>query len=110
MSALTGALQAFEEATRWMLEHYDSSPREAAAGAVPYLKLTGTVAGGWQMARAARIAHRLLSAGAENAAFLRGKIATARFYAEHVLPEAGALRDEITLGAGSTLALEEALF
>jgi hypothetical protein len=108
--ALTGAVQAFEAATRWMLEHSDNNPREAAAGAVPYLKLTGTVAGGWQMARAARIAHRLLSAGAENAAFLRGKIVTARFYAEHVLPEAGAWRDEITMGAASTLALEDALF
>jgi alkylation response protein AidB-like acyl-CoA dehydrogenase len=109
-SAMSTALSAFEEATRWMLEHSDNSPREAAAGAVPYLKLTGTVAGGWQMARAARIAHRLLSAGPENAAFLRGKIATARFYAEHVLPEAGAWRDEVTMGAASTLALEEALF
>jgi acyl-CoA dehydrogenase len=108
--AMTGAVRAFEAATRWMLEHSDNSPREAAAGAVPYLKLTGTVAGGWQMARAARIAHRLLSGGAENAAFLRGKIVTARFYAEHVLPEAGAWRDEITMGAASTLALEDALF
>jgi hypothetical protein len=93
-----------------MLAHYDSHPREAAAGAVPYLKLTGTVAGGWQMARAARIAHHLLTSGVENPAFLRGKIATARFYAEHVLPEAGPLRDEIMTGAASTLALEEGLF
>ena len=110
-SALTSAVKIFEAATYWMLEHYDSSPREAAAGAVPYLKLTGTVTGGWQMARAARIAqHLLVSGGDDNAAFLRAKIATARFYAEHVLPEAGPWRDEITMGAGSTLALEEALF
>jgi hypothetical protein len=32
----------------------------------------------------------LLSAGEENTAFLHAKIATARFYAEHVLPEAAA--------------------
>ena len=62
------------------------------------------------MARAARIAHHLLTSGEENPAFLRGKIATARFYAEHVLPEAGTCRDEITAGAASTLALEEASF
>ena len=43
-------------------------------------------------------------------AFLRGKIATSRFYAEHVLPEAEALRLEITAGAASTLALAEASF
>ena len=107
---MASALEAFKEATSWMLTHYDSSPREAAAGAVPYLKLTGTVAGGWQMARAARIARHLLASGGENAAFLQGKITTARFYAENVLPEVGAWRNEITLGAASTLALEEALF
>ncbi len=109
-SALLAALDAFEEATAWMLAHYDSDPREAAAGAVPYLKLTGTVAGGWHMARAARIAHHLLVGGEPNGALLRAKIATARFYAEHVLPEAGTCRDEITMGAASTLMLEDALF
>jgi hypothetical protein len=59
------------------------------------------------MARAARIARDLLASGAESGAFLRAKIATARFYAEHVLPEAETSRDEITVGAASTLALEE---
>jgi alkylation response protein AidB-like acyl-CoA dehydrogenase len=109
-SALQAALKAFEEATSWMLAHYESDPREAAAGAVPYLKLTGAVTGGWQMARAARIARDLLASGAESGAFLRAKIATARFYAEHVLPEAETCRDEITVGAASTLALDEASF
>jgi hypothetical protein len=109
-SALTTALNALEEATFWMLTHYDSNQREAAAGGVPYLKLTGTVSGGWHMARAARIACQLLASGEENAAFLRAKIATARFYAEHVLPEAATWRDEITVGAASTLALEEVAF
>jgi alkylation response protein AidB-like acyl-CoA dehydrogenase len=109
-SALATALAAFEEATGWVLAHYGSYPREVAAGAVPYLKLTGTVAGGWQMARAARIANRLLASGEEGAAFLRAKIATARFYAEHVLPEARAWCEEIAAGADSTLALEEAAF
>ena len=109
-SALQAALKAFEEATSWMLAHYESDPREAAAGAVPYLKLTGAVTGGWQMARAARIARDLLASGEESAAFLRAKIATARFYAEHVLPEAETRRDEITVGAASTLALDEASF
>ena len=109
-SAFTTALAAFEEATAWLLARHDSHPREAAAGAVPYLKLTGNVVSGWQMARAARIAHDLLAAGDENAAFLHAKTATARFYAEHVLPEAAGARDEITVGAGSTLALQEASF
>ena len=109
-SALEPAVQGFEEATGWMLAHHDGDPREAAAGAVPYLKLAGTVAGGWQMARAAQIARDLLASGEGSAAFLRAKIVTARFYAEHVLPDAETFRHEITVGAASTLALEEALF
>jgi hypothetical protein len=109
-AALKTGLKSFEEATDWLLANSDKTPREAAAGAVPYLKLTGVVAGGWQMARAARIARNLEQAGEGGAAFLRGKIATSRFYAEHVLPEAEARRLEITAGAGSTLALAESSF
>ena len=109
-TALRAALEAFGDATSWMLSHGDTSPREAAAGAVPYLKLTGTVTGGWQMARAARVARDLLASGDESPAFLRAKIVTARFYAEHVLPEAAVWRNEIMDGGGSTLALEEASF
>jgi alkylation response protein AidB-like acyl-CoA dehydrogenase len=107
---IRAAILSFENATLWMLQHYDTMPREAAAGAVPYLKLMGVVAGGWQMARAARIADEMLRSATESAAFLRGKIATARFYIEHVLPEASAWHDEVTKGAASTLALEEAAF
>jgi alkylation response protein AidB-like acyl-CoA dehydrogenase len=109
-SALKTGLKSFQEATDWLLANDGRNPREAAAGAVPYLKLTGVVAGGWQMARAARIARDLTQAGETGGAFLRGKIATSRFYAEHVLSEAEAWRLEITAGAASTLALAEASF
>jgi hypothetical protein len=37
--------------------------RAASAGAVPFLKLLGIVAGGWQMARAALIAQAKIDAG-----------------------------------------------
>ena len=109
-SALKTGLKSLEEATDWLLANHERSPREAAAGAVPYLKLTGVVTGGWQMARAARIARDLTQVGDTGGGFLEGKIATSRFYAEHVLPEAEALRFEVTSGAASTLALAEASF
>src|ERR1700722_11161449 len=109
-TALKTGLKSFQEATDWLLANHDRNPREAAAGAVPYLKLTGIVTGGWQMARSARIARHLQASVEENAAFLRAKISTARFYAEHVLPEVETYRDEITMGATATLALEEASF
>jgi hypothetical protein len=108
-SALQTGLSALQAATAWLLAHDDAEKRECAAGAVPYLKLMGVVAGAWQMARAARIAHEQSNVTA-NDAFLRGKIATARFYAEHVLPEAELYCREITLGGASALAMDDALF
>jgi len=77
---------------------------------VPYLKLCGTVAGGWLMARAALVAESKLAAGEGDAEFYRAKIATARFYAEHILPQSAALSSEVVNGAGSVLALTEAQF
>ncbi len=78
--------------------------------AVPYLKLFGTVAGGWLMARSALIALERLNLPGADRAFLEGKLATARFYLEHLLPQAGALAQTVTRGAASTLALEVAAF
>ncbi|MGH8678945.1 MAG: acyl-CoA dehydrogenase C-terminal domain-containing protein, partial [Burkholderiales bacterium] len=70
----------------------------------------GTVAGGWQMAKAALIAKQRLDDGAQDFDFYRAKIASARFYAEHVVPHAMAYKAAVVNGAASTLALEEAQF
>ncbi len=107
-ASLQGGTAALKQATEWLLATYDRDPASAAAGAVPYLKLFGTVAGGWLMARAALIA--AAKPVTTDADFYRAKTVTARFYAEHVLPEALAFRDAIVNGAGSVLALDESLF
>jgi hypothetical protein len=84
-------------------------PNAVFAGSVPYLKLAGIVLGGWQMARAqlAAAARR-----AQDPAFHDAKIATARFYAEHVLPQAAALEVAIVNAKGGegVLALSEDQF
>jgi alkylation response protein AidB-like acyl-CoA dehydrogenase len=83
-------------------------PRESFAGAVPFLRLMGVLAGGWQMARAALAAERKLGSG--DRPFLEAKIATARFYAEHVLVQASALRETVVNGAAPVMALSEEQF
>jgi hypothetical protein len=103
---LTAGIDALTEATEWLLATYPADPASAAAGAVPYLKLWGTVAGGWQMARAATIAKLRLDEGVADVDFYRGKLATARFFAEHILPYAAAYKTAIVNGSHSTLALE----
>ena len=104
-AALEVAVSALGQATDWMVATQAHDPARAAAVAVPFLKLWGTVAGGWQMARAALIAARRLTAARGDEGFYRAKLATARFYAEHLLPQAGALAIEVSGGSGSVLAL-----
>ena len=62
--------------------------RRSHAGAVPFLKLMGIVCGGWQMARAAVAAQAQLARREGDAAFLKAKIGTARFFADHFLSQA----------------------
>jgi hypothetical protein len=99
---------ALREATDWLLVNYERSPQAAAAGAVPFLKLAGTVAGAWLMARSTAIAIERMQG--PDAGFYGAKLVTARYYVEHVLPEANSLRDAIVNGAESVLALPEELF
>ena len=109
-SNLRHAVDGLESTTRWLVDNSAASPKGAAAVAVPYLKLFGTVAGGWVMARAAIIAHGKLGDAQNDASFLSAKITTARFYAEHILPQARAYADTVVSGSSSVLALEEAQF
>ena len=104
--ALAAAAQALDEAVDWLLAH-DGQPARCAAGAVPFLRLAGTVIGGWLSARMAEAATAQLAAGAGDAGFLGTKRATASHYAAHVLVQAPMLRDIVTGGAASTLALAD---
>jgi 3-(methylthio)propanoyl-CoA dehydrogenase len=106
-AALATGLRAMAQATDWLLA---APPREAAAGAVPYLKLCGTVTAGWLMARAAGAATTQLTRGDAQADFLTAKRITAHHFALHVLPQAGALRDMVLHGAASTLGLADNQF
>ena len=64
--------------------------------------LAGNLVAGWQLARALLVAEHKLAAG-EDTDFMRSKIATARFYAEHILTRVPGLRDSIVDGAGSVI-------
>jgi alkylation response protein AidB-like acyl-CoA dehydrogenase len=107
---LKEAVDGLESATRWLVETYPQNANAASGVAVPYLKLFGTVAGGWMMARAALVAQEKLKQPDADRDFLQAKLATARFYAEHELPRALPLVREVTRGAESVLALEPAKF
>ena len=102
---VAGTPAAPEAAIDWMVPAVGSAPRAAQAGAVPYLELWGLVAGAWQLARAAQIAARHLTEGTGDASFLHAKIATARYHAECLLPQAFGLAQTITHGGEAALLL-----
>ncbi len=83
---------------------------KAFACSVPYLRLWGTIAGGWQMARAAQIAAAKIAASDADAEFYRAKLATAAFYATHVLTQCAWYQRQIMDGSGDVMALDETQF
>ncbi len=107
---LKEAVDGLDSATRWIVDTYAKDAKAVAGVSVPYLKLFGTVAGGWMMARAALIAQEKLKQPDADRDFLEGKLVTARFYAEHELPKAVPLAREVVRGADSVLALDPGRF
>jgi len=90
--------RSLSAAIDFVVANTKEDPNAVFAGSVPYLKLAGIVLGGWQMARALLVAAQKRD---EDPAFYSAKIATAQFYAEHVLPLASALEASIVSAKGS---------
>jgi hypothetical protein len=113
MAGIAGGLKkgiiALSSAADWLLLNYSANPQAAAAGAVPFLKLTGIVVGGWLMAKSAAIAARHIAAGSTDN-FYRAKLATANYFIAHQLPFADAYAAEITAGSESVFGLPGNLF
>jgi alkylation response protein AidB-like acyl-CoA dehydrogenase len=102
--------EALEAVVEYMVANIKSDIKGVFAGSVPYLRLAGIVLGGWQMARAALVAQQKLDAGDGDPAFYKAKVATARFFADHILSQASGLRTAIVEGSAGVLALAEDQF
>ena len=100
--ALQRARLSFLQVVDYLCSQQD--PNAVYAGSVPYLMLSGKLMAGWQMGRALLAAQEELDRG-EDPEFMRSKIATARFFADHILSQIPGLRDSIVQGAASVTAL-----
>jgi len=106
---LSAGSLALARVVEFMVARVKSDPNAVFAGSVPYLKLAGIVLGGWQMARALLVAS---DKRAEDEAFHGAKIATAQFFAEHVLSQAPGIEASIVSANGQEgyLAMREEQF
>ena len=107
LKRLRAARQAFTDVVSFVVERGKNDPNAVFAGSVPYLMLAGNLMAGWQMARALLVAEQRVAAG-EQADFMRAKVHTARFYADHILSRVPGVRDSIVDGAAGVtgMALE----
>ena len=103
----SGQLQA---ATMWLMQNAMQKPDNAGAGAVHYMHILGIVATGLMWLRMAKAAARLLESGEGDSKYLEAKLITARYFAERIMPDAGALRRKIEGGAESLMALDPEMF
>ncbi|HRL30435.1 MAG TPA: acyl-CoA dehydrogenase [Ottowia sp.] len=101
---LKAAREAFVDVVDFIAAQSKADPNAAYAGSVPYLLLAGNLVAGWQLGRALLVAEKQLAAG-HDTAFMKAKVATARFYADHILTRVPGTRDAIVDGAGSVTAL-----
>jgi 3-(methylthio)propanoyl-CoA dehydrogenase len=100
-NATIEALTMLRDATEVIRAQVVEAPARAYAVAVPYLQLCGLVLGGALLARGAAIAAARLADGATDQKFYRAKLQTARFYAEHLLPQSLGLLRIIKSGGAS---------
>ncbi|WP_375161445.1 acyl-CoA dehydrogenase [Bradyrhizobium sp. RDT46] len=100
---LREALEALARTSKWLLERVTSAPNDALAGATPYLQQFGATLGGCLLASEA------LAAKADGNTDAARYVSLARFFAENITVQAGALERTVTESAESVAAADAVL-
>jgi acyl-CoA dehydrogenase len=104
------ALGHLQEATMWFMQNAMTKPDNGGAGATDYMHLFGLVALGYMWAQMAKAAQAKLKNGEADAARLKAKLVTGKFFVERLLPETGAHLARIQAGAESIMELPAEAF
>jgi alkylation response protein AidB-like acyl-CoA dehydrogenase len=102
---LAAAVASLEDATGWILTEGMADPVQALSAASPYQRLFATTVAGWLMAQQGLVAKRLVDAGSADADVAAVKLVTARFFAEHLLPQVHGLVAPVKAGKADLFAL-----
>lgn len=105
---LLEACEALRASTDWLLDAAKSDQDAVLAGAVPYLRQFGNVAGGYYLAKGALAAALAANEPGADRTYLEGRIAVARFFADNFLTEATGLTASVTAGAATVARLDPA--
>jgi alkylation response protein AidB-like acyl-CoA dehydrogenase len=105
---LAKAFGRLQQATGLVAQKGLRNPEEAGAAAMDYLNLFGHVALAFMWAKSAKLAFS--KKDDDPTGFYAGKLKTARFYYERILPETSSLFAMIMAGGDSIMDMEEELF
>ncbi|EDL50249.1 acyl-CoA dehydrogenase C-terminal domain-containing protein [Erythrobacter sp. SD-21] len=108
--ALEKALGQQQAATMWFMNNAMQNPNHLGAGAHHYMHIMGIVTLGLMWLKMAKVAASKLANAGDEKAFYEQKLATARYYMDRYLPDAGALRRKLEAGSDSLMALGEDAF
>lgn len=104
------ALDDLQAATTWLMGNALTKPDNGGAASVPYLQIFGLVSIAYMWAQIAKISLDAAQAGSDKPSFYTSKLATARYYFSHVLPETQVHRSRVEAGAENLMALDAAQF
>ena len=108
--ALEKAAGEQQAATMWFMQNAMQNPNHLGSGAHHYMHIMGITCLMLMWVKMARVAKAALAEGTDDKAFYEAKIATARYFADRFVPDAGALRRKIEAGSDSLMALGEEAF
>ncbi len=107
---LRAAADEVEQCAGWLAEHGLADVNDALTGATPFQTMCSRLVGGWLLGVEALAARRLQDSGEGDATFNAAKVATARFFADHVVATVPGLGPAVRTGADNLFAVPVAAY
>ncbi len=108
---LRNGVKDLEASVMWLMQNGMQNPNNAGAASMDFMHMFGLVALGYMWGLMAEKSLAALDEGAgEKASFHEGKLATAKYFMDRLMPETSAHLSRIESGAESMMALEADAF
>lgn len=110
LAIVEAALTAGQTTRQAILDGAAADANLAGTVAVNFMMQFGYLTGAWLLLESALKAQALIAAGEGDPEFLGGKLVTARFFCEHLLPRSQAHATTVLAGSASCMELAQDLF
>lgn len=105
VKGLKTAVEDLQASTMWFMQNAMQNPDNAGAGSVAYMHLLGLVAIGHMWAQMAKTSFEALDGNSDDPQFYENKLATAKYYFSHMMPETTVHRARVEAGSETMMAL-----